>query len=43
MTAYISHLSVDYHDAWRLSQWSKHVLGYVDVHGDPNGAGDGNA
>ncbi|MFK5583216.1 VOC family protein [Serinicoccus sp. LYQ131] len=40
MTAYISHTSVDCRDAYQLSEWWKHVLGYVDAAGDPNGAGD---
>ena len=31
MTSYISHTSVDCHDAYAQSQWWKQVLGYVDV------------
>jgi catechol 2,3-dioxygenase-like lactoylglutathione lyase family enzyme len=40
MTAYISHTTVDCRDAYQLSEWWKLVLGYVDVAGDPNEAGD---
>jgi hypothetical protein len=36
MTAYISHTTVDCADAYRLSEWWKPVLGYVDIDGDPN-------
>lgn len=36
MTAYISHTTVDCHNAYALSEWWKQVLGYVDVPDDPN-------
>jgi hypothetical protein len=36
MTAFVSHTSLDCADAYRLSEWWKQVLGYVDVEGDPN-------
>jgi hypothetical protein len=36
MTAYISHTTVDCADAYRLSEWWKPVLGYVDIEDDPN-------
>ncbi|MDX6300660.1 MAG: hypothetical protein QOF53_1874 [Nocardioidaceae bacterium] len=36
MTAYIAHTTVDCADAYRLSEWWKQVLGYVDLKGDPN-------
>jgi catechol 2,3-dioxygenase-like lactoylglutathione lyase family enzyme len=36
MTSYISHTTIDCHDAYTLSQWWKPVLGYADVDGDPN-------
>ena len=36
MTAYIAHTTVDCADAYRLSEWWKPVLGYVDIEGDPN-------
>lgn len=39
VTAYISHTSVDCRDAYRLSEWWKRVLGYVDVSDDPNEPG----
>ncbi|HET8559416.1 MAG TPA: VOC family protein [Marmoricola sp.] len=34
MTSYISHTSVDCHDAYAQSQWWKQVLGYVDGYAD---------
>lgn len=40
MTSFISHTTVDCHDAHRLSEWWKEVLGYTDIAGDPNGLGD---
>lgn len=40
MASRISHTSINCIDAFELSQWWKGVLGYVDVEGDPNGAGD---
>ena len=36
MTSFISHTTVDCHDAYALSEWWKQVLGYVDIEGDPN-------
>lgn len=36
MTSYISHTTIDCTDAYRLSEWWKPVLGYIDVPGDPN-------
>ena len=39
MTSYVSHTSIDCHDAYALSEWWKQVLGYVDVEGDPNEPG----
>ena len=36
MTSYVSHTTVDCHDAYELSEWWKPVLGYVDIEGDPN-------
>lgn len=39
MTSYVSHTSVDCHNAYELSEWWKQVLGYVDVDGDPNEPG----
>ena len=40
MAARLSHTSINCSDAFELSQWWKEVLGYVDVEGDPNEAGD---
>ncbi len=39
MTARISHTSVDCGNAFRLSEWWKTVLDYVDVEDDPNEPG----
>jgi glyoxalase superfamily protein len=39
MTSFISHTTVDCHNAYELSEWWKKVLGYVDIEGDPNEAG----
>ncbi|WP_148615644.1 VOC family protein [Nocardioides rubriscoriae] len=36
MTSYVSHTTIDCHDAYALSEWWKPVLGYVDLDGDPN-------
>lgn len=36
MTSYISHTTVDAHNAFELSEWWKPVLGYTDVPDDPN-------
>jgi len=39
MTSFISHTTIDCHDAYALSEWWKQVLDYVDVDGDPNEPG----
>ena len=39
MTSFVSHTTVDCHDAYALSEWWKALLGYVDVEGDPNEPG----
>jgi hypothetical protein len=39
MTSYISHTTVDCHNAYELSEWWKQVLEYVDEPDDPNAAG----
>ncbi|MBD8870469.1 VOC family protein [Nocardioides donggukensis] len=36
MTSYIAHTSVDCVDAYRLAEWWRQVLGYVDPPDDPN-------
>jgi hypothetical protein len=36
MTSFISHTTIDCHNAYELSEWWKPVLGYVDIEGDPN-------
>lgn len=36
MTSFISHTTVDCHNAYELSEWWKQVLEYVDVPDDPN-------
>jgi hypothetical protein len=36
MTAFVSHTTIDCHNAFELSEWWKQVLGYVDLDGDPN-------
>ncbi|HYF71848.1 MAG TPA: VOC family protein [Nocardioides sp.] len=36
MTSFVSHTTIDCHDAFALSEWWKPVLGYVDLDGDPN-------
>ena len=36
MTLFVSHTTIDCHDAYTLSEWWKTLLGYVDVEGDPN-------
>ncbi len=36
MTSFISHTTVDCHNAYELAEWWKPVLGYVDIDGDPN-------
>jgi len=39
MTSRISHTTVDCRDAYQLSEWWKHVLGYADLEDDPNEPG----
>ena len=39
MTSFISHTTVDCHNAYQLSEWWKQVLGYVDIEDDPNEPG----
>jgi hypothetical protein len=39
MTSFVSHTSVDCRNAYRLSEWWKQVLGYVDIEDDPNEPG----
>jgi catechol 2,3-dioxygenase-like lactoylglutathione lyase family enzyme len=39
MTSYLSHVTVDCHDAYALSEWWKPVLGWTDIDGDPNEPG----
>jgi hypothetical protein len=38
--SFISHTTIDCHDAYKLSDWWKVVLGYVDMPDDPNEPGD---
>lgn len=40
MTSRIGNTTVDCLHAYTLSQWWKQVLGYADIDGDPNEAGD---
>ena len=40
MVCRVSHTTFDCRDAFELSEWWKRVLGYVNVTGDPNEAGD---
>ena len=39
MTSFVSHTTVDCHNAYDLSEWWKALLGYVDLDGDPNEPG----
>jgi catechol 2,3-dioxygenase-like lactoylglutathione lyase family enzyme len=39
MTCFVSHTTIDCHNAYRLSEWWKGVLGYTDIEGDPNEPG----
>jgi hypothetical protein len=40
MTSFVSHVTIDAHDAYAQSQWWRQVLGYVDLPDDPNSPGD---
>jgi catechol 2,3-dioxygenase-like lactoylglutathione lyase family enzyme len=40
MASRVSHTSINCTDAYELSEWWKRLLGYTDVVGDPNEAGD---
>ena len=40
MASRISNISINCADAFALSEWWKELLGYVDLAGDPNEAGD---
>ena len=40
MTSFVSHTTVDCRDAYRLSEWWKLLLGYVDIDDDLNTPGD---
>ena len=40
MVSKISHTTVDCLNAFALSEWWKQVVGYTDIPGDPNEAGD---
>jgi hypothetical protein len=39
MTCFVSHTSVDCHNAYELSEWWKSLLGYQDIADDPNEPG----
>jgi hypothetical protein len=39
VSCFVSHTSVDCHNAYELSEWWKPVLGYLDIDGDPNEPG----
>ena len=39
MTCFVSHTSVDCHNAYELSEWWKSLLGYQDIPDDPNEPG----
>lgn len=36
VTAYISHTTIDCANAYKLSEWWKRLLGYIDLSDDPN-------
>ncbi len=40
MASRVSHTSINCVNAFELSEWWKQLLGYTDVPGDPNEAGD---
>ena len=39
MSCFVSHTTIDCHDAYALSEWWRPVLGYVDHDDDPNEPG----
>ena len=39
MSCFVSHTTIDCHNAYELSEWWKPVLGYVDLDGDPTEPG----
>lgn len=39
MSCFVSHTTIDCHNAYELSEWWRPVLGYVDLDGDPNEPG----
>src|SRR3954452_11598085 len=39
MSCFVSHTTIDCHDADGLSEWWKGVLAYADIDGDPNEQG----
>ncbi|WP_235736245.1 VOC family protein [Nocardioides alcanivorans] len=39
MSCFVSHTTIDCHDAYDLSEWWKALLGYEDIPGDPNEPG----
>jgi catechol 2,3-dioxygenase-like lactoylglutathione lyase family enzyme len=39
MTSFISHTTIDCHNAYELSEWWKQLLGYEDLPDDPNAPG----
>lgn len=40
MACFVSHTTIDCHDAFALSEWWKTALGYVDLDDDPSSPGD---
>jgi hypothetical protein len=42
MTSFIAHTTLDCGNAYELSEWWKHALGYVDLEDDPNEPGHQN-
>ncbi|WP_110206694.1 VOC family protein [Nocardioides daejeonensis] len=39
MTCFVSHTTIDAHNAYELSEWWKRLLGYEDIPDDPNEPG----
>ncbi len=39
MSCFVSHTTIDCHNAYDLSEWWKSLLGYHDIEGDPNQPG----